>query len=118
MLGGAVDQQRFQRREKIAWRIAGAFGGLSAGAKLRAQFLQHRRGTGNFGIADFQPLELDQKVAARQRCQPPQKISNPINQLHGTQFPRFYPESTRGAGARSPSTRAHAGVPTRAWQKF
>ena len=89
MLGAAVDQQRFQRREEIALRVARALGGLSAGAKLRAQFLQDRGGTRNLGIADFQPFEFGQKVAARQRRQPSQKLSNSIDQQHGSQFPRF-----------------------------
>jgi hypothetical protein len=51
MLGIAVDEQRFQRHEKIARRVGyanigvPALMGLLALAKFRAQFFQNRRGT-------------------------------------------------------------------------
>ncbi len=89
MFGGAVDEQRFQRHEKIARRMGHAnlglpaFMGLVALAKLRAQFFQYSLGAGQFGTADFQPLEFGQKIAACQRRQPLQIILNPVGMYHG-----------------------------------
>lgn len=88
MLGGAVDEQRLQRGEKIPRWIGHAPGGLPvlerllALAKFRAQFFQKRRGAGYFIAADFQPLEFGEKIAARLRGQPLQIIFNPIGLHH------------------------------------
>src|SRR5260221_9706061 len=82
MLRSAVDQQRLQRRKKIPRRIAGtSLSGLIA-AEFSAQGGQELFGAGQFGAAGFQPLELGQKTAARQRRQLLQIFLNPIGLYH------------------------------------
>ncbi len=88
MLGSAIDEQRFQRREEIAHGIVQAMG-LPALAKFRAQFFHDRRAARQCRAAGLQPFEFCQKVIARQRRQSPQKILNPIGFRHGTQFLQF-----------------------------
>ncbi len=91
MLGRAVDEQRLQRCKKIPRGIADAILGRPITAEFRAQSGQDIHGAGYFAAADFQPLELDQKVAARQRRQPLQILLNPIGGLYHCKrnFPQF-----------------------------
>src|SRR6266481_7247570 len=84
MLGRAIDQHWFERREEMPRRIGDAIVRLSAPAKFRAQFVQHRRGAGDRGAADFQPFELGEKAAARLRGQMPQVLSDLIALRHDT----------------------------------
>jgi hypothetical protein len=89
MLGSAIDEQRFQRREKIARGIVQAIMGLPVLSEFRAQFFHDRRGARHCCVAGLQPFEFSQKVIASQRRQSPQKILNPIGFWHGTQFLQF-----------------------------
>jgi hypothetical protein len=111
MLGSAVDEQRFQRHEKISRRVDNANVGVPALmsmlalAKFRAQFFQYTPGVGQFGAADFQPLEFGQKIVACHGRQPLQIILNPIGLHHGMRFP----QSDR-VSDRPPSTDIAAGT--------
>jgi hypothetical protein len=77
-----VDQQQLQRSKKKSRGIVGPDLGRSILAELGTQFLQHRRRAWNFGAADFQPLKLGEKTAARQRRQPMQKLLDLVAQGH------------------------------------
>src|SRR5260370_8578824 len=112
MLGSAVDEQRFQWREKMPRGISSASLGRPILGEFRAQYGQDLCGAGHFAAADFQPLELGQKVAARQRRQSLQVIANPIALYHAAQYPQFYPVSTIGPPVPALS-RAHANMDPR-----
>jgi hypothetical protein len=84
-------------------------------AKLRAQFFEKRCGARHFIAADFQPLELGEKVAACQRGQPLQIILNPVGRRHCLQFSGLSPVSIRlrvdlAACALALSSEEQAGV--------
>jgi len=57
---------------------------VSALAKFRAQFFQHRRCARYRGAADFEPLELDEQAAACLRGQVPQVVSKLVALRHDT----------------------------------
>jgi hypothetical protein len=106
MLGRAVDERRLQRRKKIPRGIADAILGRPITAEFRAQSGQDIRGAGYFAAADFQPLELDQKVAACQRHQPLQILLNPTRGLYYCKrnFPQF--DSVTGPSRAGATARA------------
>jgi hypothetical protein len=79
---------------------------LLALAKFRAQFIQYTRGAGQVGAADFQPLELGQKIAACQRRQPLQIILNPIGLNHGMRFPHLIVSAIARRAQALPRARA------------
>jgi hypothetical protein len=53
MLGSAVNEQGFERREEITRRTGGALMGLSVGAKFGAQFFDDRRGARYLSPTEF-----------------------------------------------------------------
>jgi hypothetical protein len=60
---------------------------LPAVAKFPAQFFQNRRCARYRGAAGFEPLELDEKAAARLRGQMPQVVFDVVVLRHDARFP-------------------------------
>src|SRR6516162_744956 len=69
MLRGAVDNQPFKRREKVALRIGQAILIRSVLAEFRAQLCLNVGGAGYLDAAQLQPLELGEQVIPRRRRQ-------------------------------------------------
>ena len=69
MLGSAVNQHRFERREEITHRIGRALRSLSMGTKFSAQLFHESRRARDFGSAELKPLKFGQQIAARERRQ-------------------------------------------------
>jgi hypothetical protein len=101
MLRRADNQKRLQRCKKIPRRIAHTRLRRTILAEFSAQHGDDIRGARYLGAAVFQPLELGQKIGARQRLQPLQIILDRIRPFHCTKSSRKLIGITRARRAQA-----------------